>query len=332
MTTPYLILASEVPPIDVSWLWDGWLPVGKLVFLEGDPGCGKTTIALDLVARITSGVEMPSGGRHGPGGALVISAEDDAADTLRPRLDAAGADCGQVHFLHPESPMPALPSNSDWLAAEIVRTSSRLVVLDTTMAFLGAGIDSYRDQDVRRALNPIVQTARETGATVLAIRHFRKSSSSSAINRGIGSVAFAGLARTVLSVAAHPDGKSMVLAQSKCNLAPKLRSRRFTIEGAEGAACISWGEECDLSADDLATMVPVSKGAVEAAKEWLEETLGTGAIAATEVKVLAEKADIKQSTLRRAREALGITTSRSNDRSFWSLPPQLVQLAQLAHV
>ncbi|MBL6926811.1 MAG: AAA family ATPase [Acidimicrobiia bacterium] len=325
MSTPFLISATDVKPVTVSWLWDGWVPAGKLVFLDGDPGCGKTTIALDLVARISSGKSMPGGEASDPCNALVISAEDEIGDTLRPRLDEAGADMARIKFLHPESPIPSFPNDSTWLANEMDTGDFKLVVLDTTMAFLGSKVDSHRDQDVRRALTPLIRAAQQSGATVLAIRHNTKSGGQLAVHRGMGSVAFSGLARAVLSVGRHPDGHSMVLAQAKCNVGKDLKSRHFTIEASNGLPTIAWGEPCDLSADDLGVMRPVSSGLVTAAKEWLTETLAEGPMLGTDVKNLAQLSEITPMTLRRAREKLAVQTSKRDKKTWWSLPNQLDQ-------
>lgn len=325
MSTPFLISASDVKPIAVSWLWEGWIPAGKLSLIDGDPGCGKTTIALDLVARITSGTAMPDGEASDPCNAVFISAEDDSCDTLLPRLNEAGADSTRVKFLHPESPIPVLLKDSTWLASQIAEHDFKLVVFDTMMAFLGSKTDSYRDQEVRQALTPLVRAAQETGAAVLAIRHNTKSGGQLAIHRGMGSVAFSGLARTVLSVGRHPDGKSMVLAQAKCNLGKDLRSKHFTLEGSNGVPTIAWGPPCDLSADDLGVLVPVSSGLLAAAKGWLVETLTEGPMIGTDVKDLADLFEITPITLRRAREELGIQTSKRENKTWWSLPTQLDQ-------
>ena len=91
-----MVSLADVEPERVDWLWDGYLPLGKVVVLDGDPGVGKSTVSLDIAARISTGSPMPDGIRRRKGTVLVLSAEDGLADTIRPRLDAAEADPARV--------------------------------------------------------------------------------------------------------------------------------------------------------------------------------------------------------------------------------------------
>ena len=319
---PVLIRASEVVSTPVQWLWDGWLPAGKIVLLEGNPGCGKSTLAIDLVASITTGRPLPSGEATDPVDALIFSAEDGIEDTIRPRLDAAGADVDKVHLWEPSSPMFQLPRTANWLRDKILEHDIRLVVLDTLLSFLGAGINSHHAQDVRRALTPVFQVSSETGATVLALRHLSKSAGMSAMNRGMGSIAFTGLARAVWHAGTHPDEEGMVLSIVKNNLAVTQRSRRYTVVDNAGHPVIAWGDTCDLVADDLVVEANHAPSALDDATDWLEEVLSSGHVPANQLNEDAVHAGISEATLRRAKKRLGVKSNRINSRSYWELPAQ----------
>ena len=252
--TPQLVRASDIRPVQVSWLWPSWLPVGKLVLLEGDPGSGKSSIAIDLAARLTSGSQMPAGEGVDPAGVVILNAEDGIDDTVRPRLDAAGADCERVHLWDWQSVLPRLPDSADWLGDRIVEHEVKLVILDTLTTFLGSKVDSHRDQDVRRALIPLVKTASESGTAVLAVRHLNKGQQSSAMHRGMGSMAFTGLARAVWHAGPHPDEDAMVLAAVKNNLAQNAYAMRYRVSDRNGSPVVTWDGQCDLVADDLVAL------------------------------------------------------------------------------
>lgn len=234
MTAVALTRLSDVEPEQVSWLWPGLIPLGKLVILEGDPGAGKSTLAYAIAATVTTGGEWPDGSwcDH-RGDVLVMSAEDGLADTIRPRLDAAGADAGRVHSLDGRRTAdgqlaPILLSNSVEIKDAITETGARLLIVDVAMAFLTG--DAHKDQDVRRVLGPIARVADETGCTILLIRHLKKDKTADPLYRGGGSIGIAGAARAVLVVMADPDDPEVrVMATVKNNLAPMAPSWAYTI-------------------------------------------------------------------------------------------------------
>ncbi|MDQ6849430.1 MAG: AAA family ATPase, partial [Actinomycetota bacterium] len=164
---PGVVRLADVQPERVSWLWPGRLPLGKLVVIDGDPSTGKSTLMLDLAARITTNTPFPDGTRPGDGpagaGVLLLSAEDGLADTIAPRLIAAGADLEWVHALT-EVPVrdqdgitkmvpPSLPRDIPVIRRIVEDESVSLVIVDVLMAYLNGKVDSHRDQDVRGVLH-----------------------------------------------------------------------------------------------------------------------------------------------------------------------------------
>jgi len=209
-----VVTLADVQPEKVSWLWRGWLPVGKLVTLDGDPGLGKSTLALTFAAIITTGGMWPDGDLcDHTGDVILLSAEDGLADTIRPGFDSAGGDPTKVHAVQgvPLSDDPddglRMPTLADIMQLRelITRTKARLVVVDVLMAYLPTGTDSHRDQDIRQVLGRLARLADDTGCTILLLRHLNKAKGGDPLYRGGGSIGIVGAARVGLLVAKDPD-------------------------------------------------------------------------------------------------------------------------------
>ncbi|HEY7340346.1 MAG TPA: AAA family ATPase [Ktedonobacterales bacterium] len=344
---PWSVLASEVEERQVSWLWKGRIPLGAITLLDGDPGLGKSLITLDLAARVTRGREMPDGTDGVDGGVVLLSAEDALAATVRPRLAAAGADLDRVEMMrgvtlygssgatNPTQRRDVLlPRDIREIERLIWQVEARLVVIDPLMAYLDLKVNSWRDQDVRRALAPLAALAERTGAAILVLRHLNKATGMNAIYRGGGSIGIVAAARSGLLVAKHPDDPEhqRVLAATKSNLGPSLPSLSYRITtswDSEGIPWIEWQGECALSAEQaLAAPQPEQDGArsskLEEAVEWLHTKLAKGPVLGRVVERAARGAGISDATLRRARGRLPIYIQRTgfgaDMYTWWSLP------------
>jgi putative DNA primase/helicase len=328
---------ADVEPERVSWLWPGRIPVGKLVTLDGDPGLGKSTLALSLGAPITTGAQWPDGSicEH-PGAVLIMSAEDGLADTVRPRCDAAGVDVTKVHAIegvpiideHGERVLRA-PTLADVAALEqaINRTGARLLVIDVVMAYLPTGTDSHKDQDIRRVLSRLAALADRTGCTVLLLRHLNKASGRDPLYRGGGSIGIVGAARAGLLVAPDPDDpERRVLASVKSNLGPTPDSLMYRLveAGDYGVARVQWeGQTAHTARTLLSEPHDDDDDAKSEAVRWLEDYLAEqGAAPSKTAKADAAKAGIRERTLQRAVNSLGVTVeSRGFPRvTWWTLP------------
>ncbi len=240
---------ADVEPEQVRWLWPGRIPLGKLTMLDGDPGLGKSLVTLDLAARVSTGSPMPGETERMTLAAVVIlTAEDGLGDTVRPRLDALGANVSMIHAVvgvKVESGGEqgvTFPVDLDALQATVLQLDAKLVIIDPFMAFIGDGVNTRIDHDVRRLLAPLARLAEATGAAVVVIRHLNKSSMGSALYRGGGSIAFIGAARAGLLIARDPeDEQRRVLATTKMNLAREPPSLGFTIENASGVYSVARG-------------------------------------------------------------------------------------------
>jgi RecA-family ATPase len=330
-------LLSEVEPEQVSWLWPARIPKGKLTVLDGDPGLGKSATTVDIAARLSSGLGMPDGSPCEAAGVVVCSAEDGLADTVRPRLDAAGGDPERVVSLATipdeeglERPI-SVPEDVPAIRRAIERVDAGLVIIDPIMAFLSGGTDSYRDQDVRRTLAALSALAEETGAAVVIVRHLNKSGGKNPIYRGGGSIGIIGAARSGMLVAKHPEDEDLrVLSMAKSNLAAPAPSLIFTLGEAEnGAVQVAWLGETDLTAAELlgAPSDEQQPSAVEEAGEFLRTLLADGPVAQREVQSAAREAGISMATIKRAKEELGVDSVAVRERGkrgiqewLWSLP------------
>lgn len=314
---------SEVQPERIEWLWPGRLPLGKLVIIDGDPGTGKSTLTLDLAARVSSGADWPDGSKSVQGEVLIMSVEDGLADTIAPRLDAAGADRSLIYALTDvevrekdgsySSVSPTLPRDIPAIEAEILRYRAQMLIIDPLMAFLGAEIDSFKDQHVRRALTPLSKVAEETGCTIVLVRHLNKGTGMNALQRGGGSIGIIGAARAGYIVARDPnDPELRIFAPSKFNLGPEPSALAYRLvdDPAFGVARVEWESGTfDLSADALLNP-PSAPSTKNRSVVWLQERLAGGPAPSAEVEQEAEAAGLSKGQLKAARRHLGVHAYR----------------------
>lgn len=333
-----LMLMADVESREVDWLWSGRLPAGMVCLLDGAPGTGKSTVVADIAARMTTGRPFPCEATtpRRPVDVMLIGHEDSPQHTLRPRLDAAGADANRVHLLTDiGGRMPRLPDDGDAIETAMRTTGARLLVVDPISAYIGTA-DMHRDNETRAALAPLASIAERTGATVLFLRHLRKSGGTDAIYRGLGSVAITALARAGLMLLADPDDPAArILAWSKMSVASLPKSLRWRWASAEGAPRISWEGTCDLSANDILAKedrAHTGKGGGEAtaadeAADWLMGQFeGASAVPVKELRGRADDAGIAWRTVERAkgRLKLGVRRQSAGNRGtgqwFWVAP------------
>ncbi|MEO8286527.1 MAG: AAA family ATPase [Chloroflexota bacterium] len=348
-TQPGLIRLSDVEPELVRWLWPGRIPLGKLTILDGDPGLGKSLMTLDIGARVTTGSVMPDGQASdlgAPAGVVLLSAEDDLADTIRPRLDAAGADVTRVVALThvAEAGSERFPTVFDLPEIEnaITAVSAALVIIDPIMAYLPSDVNSYRDQDVRRAFMPLTELAQRTGVAVLVIRHLNKQANSNPLYRGGGSIGMIGTARSGLLIAADPDDATesrRILVRMKSNSAAPVESLAYQVETAgNGVARIVWLGACRHTAHTVLAVPADSddRSAIGEASAFLRNALQDGAQLAQHILTAGQNAGIAEKTLRRATTKMGIVKRREGfgpeGQWLWQLPGQPEQPKQLSSI
>jgi hypothetical protein len=312
-----VVKMSDVKPERVDWLWPSWIPRGMVTILDGDPGLGKSTLVCEIAACLSTGRVLPGQAHPVQTTVLLFNAEDAAACTIRPRLDAAGADTTRV--LTPKDPLISIPECLPQIELTIEQQGVGLIVFDPLMAFLSARIDSHKDQDVRRALSPLTAMAARRNVAVLLVRHLNKAPGGSAIYRGGGSIGIVAAARAGLLLGRDPNDPDLrILANTKPNLAPKGRALRFALVSVGDVARIEWRGTCDITADDLcaAPDPDATPGAREAAADCLLELLADGPLSAGDVYKTAQERGHKHRTVQRAARELGIGRGK-----VWTLPP-----------
>ena len=309
----------------VQWLVPTWLARGVLALLDGDPGLGKSTLASLLAARLSRGqpltpAPLPQGerGEGPPVSTLILSAEDDPARVLVPRLEAAGADLGRIHFVRSigEEQRPVqLPDDCDALGEVIAREQAGLVIIDPLMAFLGRGVNASSDAHVRRALYRLKQLAELHQCAILIIRHLNKASHMPALYRGGGSIGILGACRLAWIVGKDPaDEMARVLAMNKSNLGPPPKSLRYRLEQTGDVCRLAWAGECGWSAEEILRPMSEEKvkelSRVEECEQWLREYLGDRVVPTFDMELQASLTGFSSRTVERARQRLGVRSQR----------------------
>ena len=315
----------------LRWVWRLRFPAGKVCLLVGDPDEGKSLITIDMTARITTGGPFPDGAPCERGSVIILSAEDDPEDTIRPRLDAAGADVSRVHLLSAVRIVQkdgaegergfSLESDIEALEDAIKQhPDTRMIVIDPISAYLG-GTDSHNNAAVRGLLSPLSDLAARTGVLILGVTHLRKTGGQ-AIHRSIESIAFTAAGRATWGVAKDPeDTNKRVMVRIKGNLGRDPGGLSYRIEETpSGIPRIAWEPGAvNLRADDVLGGLDSREERSERheAAEWLREFLADGPQPAREVQKHAADAGFSWITIRRAKATLSVCSQQTGLHGGW---------------
>ena len=321
-----LINMEQVEIEKIDWLLYPFIPFGKVTIVQGDPGEGKTTMVLQIIAKLTKGeAVLPSGSDEPaleektmdlePVNVIYQTAEDGLGDTIKPRLLSAGADCFRVMVIDDND--QALTMMDARLEEAIIKTKARLVVLDPIQGFLGAAVDMHRANEIRPLMKRVAVLAEKYHCAIILIGHMNKNSNGKSSYRGLGSIDFQAAARSVLIVGRIKDEPEIrVVCHVKSSLAPEGKSIAFRLDKDTG---FEWIGEYDISADDL--LSGDNRGQkIHEAKEFLKEILVSGSVAQTKVAEEAESRGIKKKTLWNAKKELEIESVKIGNQWFWMLP------------
>ena len=306
---PLLVRMSDVAAEAVQWLWHPRLPLGKVSMLAGNPGDGKSLFVAAVSATITRGGRWPDGTVCAAGDVVLLNAEDGAADTIRPRLDAAGADTSRVHLLtgyrddtdEDGKKRFVTLADLDVLDAALAAVRPRFVSVDPVQAYLGSGADMHRANEMRPLLAALADLAERHHCAILVTCHLTKGSRDRAIYRLLGSIDFVAAARSVLLIGLDPnDAERRAVVHVKSSLAARAAALDFTIQDNR----ILWSpERCDLTAEELTA--PDTAGLHRHTKTadavaFLEVALAQGPRPYAELIAEAEEADLEGSITLRA--------------------------------
>lgn len=312
-----LINMDEVTTVPVKWLWKPYIPLGKITIIQGDPGEGKTTLALAVAAAISCGKMLPGDTEpREPMNIIYQTAEDGLADTIKPRLESVNAECS--HILVIDESKEELSMNDERIEEAIKLTNAKLVILDPIQAYIGANVDMHRANEIRPVMAKLGRIAETYGCAVVLIGHMNKASGQKCAYRGLGSIDIPAVARSLLIVGKlKNDPSKRVMSHAKSSLAQNGQSLVFQINEHSG---LEWCGTIDLTADQFLEDGGTSVSKLESAKQFLLDILAYGAKSQKEIQSAAEEMEFGNRTLKSAKTALGVKSIKVGEGWLWQLP------------
>ena len=309
-----IIKMSDIRPEPVDWLWEPYIPSGAITLIQGDGGMGKTTVSLAIAAAVTTGDALPGGSRAVPANVIIQNSEDSYAQTIRPRLEQLGADCGMIHVIDEDE--KALSLSDERIGQTLIRTGAKLLLLDPVQAYLG-GANMNSVGGVRPLMKRLGMVAARHGCAVLLVGHLNKKGGK-AQYAGLGSIDIFAAARSVLTVGCTGiDDNIRAIVHNKSNLAPAGKSQAFGLDPVSG---FTWMGDCDTTIDEVLGKGKKPETQFAKARRLLETVLAHEPVPAVEIMQMAEEEGISPKTLNRAKDALGIISVKRGTQWFWILP------------
>ena len=311
-----MIKMSEIQSQEIEWLWYPFIPYGKLTIVQGDPGDGKTTMVLNIEAKLSKGEGLEENMKvPEPMNIIYQTAEDGLADTVKPRLEAAGADCERVLVIDESD--KSLSMSDERLEEAIKQTGARLLILDPIQAYLGGGVDMNRANEARDMTKKLGALAEKYKCAIVLIGHMNKAAGNKAAYRGMGSIDFFAVARSVLLVG-RVEGQADIRAvvQIKNNLAAFGHPKAFQLS-EDG---FRWLGDYEITADEVLGGIAPKVNKFEQAKQLLWELAETSnMVSSTEIMELAKEEGISKRTMESAKRELQIPAKRINNTWYWDL-------------
>jgi archaellum biogenesis ATPase FlaH len=323
---------NDIKAKDIQWLWPGKIPRGKLTILAGEPDSGKSFLTLDFAARVSAGHSWPDGQPCEQGQVLLLTAEDDLKDTVKPRLDGLQADSTRVQALEKltvydpqHGPVKETPSieNLDALKEELTRVKPSLVVIDPVNAYL-ANLDTHKDAELRaKVFGPLKEMAEEHNVALICVMHLNKSTSQTAKNRVSGSVAYVAASRATWLVSNDQDDhERKKFLPVKFNVGPKPDGSAFRINHSMDKLGLEWeSDPVTENPDEELQPETDSTSVLEAAKEFLQDILQDGPVPGKEILQKSDEVNLSNRSIYRAKKSLDIKSEKQGKGEWrWKLP------------
>ena len=327
---------SDIKPQPINWLWKDYIAKGTFTLITGEPELGKSQITLSMASIVTTGENRPvSGEKCEEVNVIILSEENNPAKTIHPRLEANGANIDKIHYF---DGIGEGDSNSDCQLFKL-KTDLReletmineikgisMIVIEPLSAYL-AGVDSYKNTDVRSMLAPLSKLAERNDLAIVCVEHPPKSSNGKAINQVGGSKAFIAAARSAYLVSKDPqDEKRSLFLRIKNNLTSHSVGISYTLEEVilptGKISKVVWGDEpVKITADEVLAYYDQTEfqHKKESRKKWIQEELADGPKKAAEVEKKALTQGITEKQLRNTREYAGVSSDKTDFDGGWDL-------------
>ena len=313
-----IVKMSDVELQKVQWLWYPYIPFGKITIIQGDPGEGKTTLALRLAAACSTGQALPGMEITEPFNVIYQTAEDGLGDTIKPRLMEAGAD--QDRVLNIAEDVNSLTLLDERIKAAIVQTGSKLMILDPIQGYLGGKVDMNRANEIRAVLKNVAAVAERTGCAIVLVGHLNKATGANSAYRGLGSIDFRAAARSVLLVGRMKKEPNVrVIVHDKSSLAPEGKSIAFSLGDENGFRWLDGYN--DITADELLCGIN-AETKTAAAEQLILDMLSDGEpVMCKTIQAAAKAKGISKRTLDDAKKNIGsIHTDKPGKHWTWQIP------------